>query len=87
MLIDQDIIPQHDVHRSSILQPIYRCISPDDIVCLDPGDKFIVVMLTVSKNTADLGHKVLWMYCKTFENVVKQMADHHFLPQDGQIAT
>ena len=68
MLIDQDIIPQHDVHRSSILQPIYRCISPDDIVCLDPGDKFIVVMLTVSKNTADLGHKVLWMYCKMFEN-------------------
>ena len=51
------------------------------------GNEFIVVIPPVSKNTTDLGHKVLWMYCKTFENVVKQMASHHFLPQDGQIAT
>ena len=32
MLIDQDILLQHDVHRLSILQPKYRRISPDNIV-------------------------------------------------------
>jgi hypothetical protein len=72
MLINQDIVPQHNVHRPSILQPIYRRISPDNIVCLDPGNEFIVVIPPVSKNTMDFGCKILWMYCKMFENVVKQ---------------
>ncbi len=72
MLIDQDIVPQHSVHRPSILQPIYRRISPDDIVRLDPGDEITVVIPPVSKNTMDLGGKVLWMYCKMFELVVKR---------------
>ena len=72
MLINQDIVPQQDVHRPSILQPIYRRIFPDDMVCLDPDNEFIVVIPPVSKNTTDLGCKILWIYCKTFKNVVKQ---------------
>ena len=103
MLINPDIVLQHNVHRPSILQPIYRHISPDDIVRLDPDDEFVVVIPPISKNTTDLGRKVLLMYCKMFENVVEQtcsnihpadrpnvvsdqMASHHFLPRNGQIA-
>ena len=74
MLIDQDIVPQHNVHQPSILQPIYRHISSDNIVivCLNPGDELIVVIPPVSKNTTNLGRKVLRMYCKKFENVVER---------------
>jgi hypothetical protein len=73
MLIDQDIVPQHMSHLPSILLPIYTRISPDDIVlCLDPGDELIVVIPPIGKNTTDLGCKVLWMYNKIFQNVIKQ---------------
>ena len=73
MFIDQDIVPQHNVHQPSILQPIYRHISSDNIVivCLNPGDELIVVIPPVSKNTTNLGRKVLRMYCKKFENDVE----------------
>ncbi len=72
MLIRQDIVPDHSIHRPSILQPIYRRISPDDIVRLDPGDEITVVIPPVTKNTTDLGGKVLRMYCKMFEHVVER---------------
>ena len=72
MLIDQDIVPDHSIHRPSILRPIYRRISPDDIVRLDPGDEITVVIPPVTKNTTDLGGKVLRMYCKMFEHVVER---------------
>jgi hypothetical protein len=50
----------------------YIGIYPQTIVPLDPGNKFIVVILPVSKNSTDLGRKVLPMYCKTFKNIAEQ---------------
>jgi hypothetical protein len=70
-LIDQDIVPQHMSHQPSILLPIYKRISPDDIVCLNPGDELIVVIPPIGKNNTDLGCEVLWMYKKKFLNVIK----------------
>jgi hypothetical protein len=102
MLIDQDIFPQHMSHRPSVLLPIYKRISPDDIVCLDPGDELMVVIPPIGKNTMDLGCKVLRMYNKKFQNVIKQtcvnihpadhpsvcdwLCSHHYLPLNKQMA-
>jgi hypothetical protein len=72
ILIDQDIVTQHMSHRPSVLLPIYKHISPDDIVCLDPGDELIVVIPPIGKNTTDPGCKVLRMNNKKFRNVIKQ---------------
>ena len=32
MLIDQDIVPGHCPHRTSVLQPVYKRLPPEDIV-------------------------------------------------------
>jgi hypothetical protein len=102
MLIDQDIVLQHMSHRPSVLLPIYKSISPDDIVCLDPGDELIVVIPPIGKNATYLGCKVLRMYNEKFQNVIKRtcanvhpadrpsvckwLCSHHYLPRDGQMA-
>ena len=52
MLIDQDIFPQHLPHRTSVLQPVYKQLPPEDIVRLKANDELIVVIPAIT-NTSD----------------------------------
>jgi hypothetical protein len=44
MVINQDIIPPHAYYQISVLQPIYKRLSPDNIIQLMAGDELIVVI-------------------------------------------
>jgi len=39
MLIDQVIMPEHSHHRTSVLQPVYKRLPPEDIIRLKAGDE------------------------------------------------
>jgi hypothetical protein len=32
MFIDQDIVQRHSNHHASVLQPVYKCLSPNGII-------------------------------------------------------
>ena len=63
MLIDQDIVPQHPPHRTLVLQPVYKQLPPEDIVCLKASDELIVVIPAIT-NTTD--KDVLLVLCKYY---------------------
>jgi hypothetical protein len=71
MLINQDITPPHAYNWTSILQPIYKHLSPDDIVQLMAGDELIVVT-PVFDHTKSLDHslRVHHSYTRALENVI-----------------
>jgi hypothetical protein len=54
MLIDQDIVPGHSHHRTSVLQPVYKRLLPEDIVCLKAGNELLVVVPAITSKTQQL---------------------------------
>ena len=71
MLVNQDNTHSHTFNRTSILQPIYKHLSLDNIVQSMTGDKLIVV-IPVFDHTKSLDHalRVHCSYTQAFENVV-----------------
>jgi len=51
ILIDQDFVPGHSHHRTSVLQPVYKRLPPEDIVRLKAGDELIVVVPAITSKT------------------------------------
>ncbi len=51
MLIDQDIVSRLSPHRTSVLQPVYKCLTPDDIAHLKAGDELIILVPAITKKT------------------------------------
>jgi hypothetical protein len=71
MLINQDITPPQAYNRISILKPIYKCLSPNNIIGLIAGDELIVV-IPVFDHTKSLDHalRVHHSYTWAFENAI-----------------
>jgi hypothetical protein len=71
ILINQDITPPHAYNQTSVLQLIYKCLSPNDIVRLMAGDELIVV-IPVLDHTKSLDHalRVHHSYTRAFENFI-----------------
>ncbi len=72
MLINQDISPPHVYHRLSILQSIYKCLPPEDIVCLKIGNEIIIVIPVFAVNGKVSGNIacILMSYTRAFERVM-----------------
>jgi hypothetical protein len=51
MPINQGIVPYHRSHHTSVLQSIYKHLSPKDIVRLLPGEELIVMILSIGPKT------------------------------------
>ncbi len=51
MLINQDIVPGHCPHCTSVLQPVYKRLPPEDIVRLKANDELIVVIPAFTEKT------------------------------------
>ncbi len=47
----QAIVPPHAYNWASVLQPIYKCLPPDDVGRLKAGDELIVVVPAVGPKT------------------------------------
>ena len=61
MLIDQNIVPRHHPHRTLVLQPVYKQLPPEDIVCLKESDELIVVIPAITNKT---DKDILLVLCK-----------------------
>ncbi len=51
MLINQDIVPGHCPHCTSVLQPVYKRLPPEDIVRLKANNELIVVIPAFTEKT------------------------------------
>ncbi len=63
MLIDQDIVPGHCPYHTSVLQPVYKQLPPEDIVRFKANDELIVVIPALTKKT---DKDVLLVLCKYY---------------------
>jgi hypothetical protein len=72
MLIDQDVVPQHSHHRTSVLQPVYKCLPPEDIVRLKAGDELVVVIPAITNKTDKGLAIILRQYVNVFQRVIKK---------------
>ena len=72
MLINQwgNVIPPHLQHRPSVLQHMYKRMSPDDIVRLSPGDEIIVVLPAVHSRLPTEAVRVIAHYRCLFSRVI-----------------
>ena len=59
MLVNHDIVSHHATPRTSVIQPVYRRLLPDDIVRLKAGDEIIVVIPILGRVTGKGRHKDL----------------------------
>jgi hypothetical protein len=58
----QAITPPHFYKMVCILQPIYKCLPPEDSVWLKAGDKLIVIVLAVGPKTPKELAQILRLY-------------------------
>ena len=72
MLINQwgNVVPPHSQHRPSVLQHMYKRMSPDDIVRLSPGDEIIVVLPAVHSRLPTEGVRMIAHYRCLFSRVI-----------------
>ena len=72
MLINQwgNVIPPHLQHRPSVLQHMYKRMSPDNIVRLSPGDEIIVVLPAVHSRLPTEAIRVIAHYRSLFSRVI-----------------
>jgi len=70
MLINQDIVPGHCPHRTSVLQPVYKRLPPEDIVRLKANDKLIVVIPAFTEKTDKDVLLVLCKYYWLFQRII-----------------
>jgi hypothetical protein len=70
MLINQDIVPGHCPHCTSVLQPVYKRLPPEDIVRLKANDELIVVIPALTKKTDKDVLLVLHKYYLLFQRII-----------------
>ncbi len=49
MLINLDVVDWHTSRHSSVLEPIYKCLTPEEIVCISASNELIIVLSSISK--------------------------------------
>jgi len=78
MLIDQDIVPRHRPHRASVLQPVFKRLLPEDIVCLKASDDLIVVIPAVTNTTEKdvllVFRKHYWLFQRIIDTSNRRMS-------------
>ncbi len=72
MLINQGIVPCHQSYCTSVLQKIYKCLPPKDIVRLLPGKELIVVTPSIGPKTPPDVSKILIQYTNKFKRVINK---------------
>jgi hypothetical protein len=72
MLIDQDVVPRHSYHRTSVLQPVYKRLAPDDIVRLKAGNELIVVIPAITNKTVKGLVIILRQYVNVFQRLIEK---------------
>ncbi len=86
MLIgDRDTkVPHHAYHRASVLQHVYKRLSPEDIVRLFPGDEITIVIPAPrpeSRNDSNAivdSRGVIDHYKRAFSKVIDSAIKHSF---------
>ena len=73
MLIDQDIVPRHFPHCTLVLQPVYKQVSPEDIVRLKANDELIVVIQAITNTTDKDVLLVLCKYYLLFQRIIDKI--------------
>ena len=73
MLIDQDIVPPHSPHCMSVLQPVYKQLPPDNVICLKAGDELIIVVSAITAKTDKAVGLVLQGYFCVFQRVIEKL--------------
>jgi hypothetical protein len=73
MLIDQDIVPHHHPRCTSVLQPVYKQLPPEDIVRLKANDELIVVIQAITNTTDKDVLLVLCKYYLLFQRIIDKI--------------
>ncbi len=81
MLINQDIVPGHCPHCTSVLQPVYKRLPPEDIVWLKANDELIVVIPALTKKTDKDVLLVLRKYYLLFQRLIDK-SNRRINPED-----